>query len=282
MFNGILKTIIFNKVKLRKISKIIVFLLFISCNRHDKENSKNNMKIDKFDVQSFETFIEKGGNTNSLQPYILEVVKNDTIIKKSVGVFADSEKKEYQEQVIPPIPNLFYTIKLYDENGNKTQEISHVFFGNLKFDYGNHIYFKKNGEIDRKKNFETDFKNYKIKLDDLLNILSSTPIKISEADNETIENVQLKLISNFDQKKKNYQEIINKIAEIHIQKESFGKYEKNIINPSNRFDIERISISKDDENVQWIVTKDYSTLGRIEYVVGGLSGKILKSKYILH
>lgn len=269
---------------MESISKFFIILLFISCNGQNY-NSKilnNNMKIDKFDVESFETFIEKGGDTNSLQPYILEVVKNDTIIKKSVGVFADSEKKEYQEQVVPPVPSLFYSIKLYDEEGIKTQEISHVFFGNLKFDYGNHMYFKKNGEIDRKKNFETDFKNYKIKLDDLLNILSSTPIQISEADNETIENVQLKLISNFDEKKKKYQEIINKIAEIHNQQESFGKYEKNIINPNNRFDIERISISKDEENVQWIVTKDYSTLGRIEYVVDGLSGKILKSKYILN
>ncbi|MGV0919329.1 hypothetical protein ACTS94_02905 [Empedobacter falsenii] len=119
------------------------------------------MNNPKFDVQKYENFVKNGGDKNALNPYILVTSKNDTIIKESAGILANTGEKEYQQDIITPVPNLFYSIRIFDENGNIKREDSKVFFGNLLFDYGKKITYKHNGNIEKIEDFEKKFSNYK-------------------------------------------------------------------------------------------------------------------------
>lgn len=266
---------------MNKILYTILLSLFISCNgQNEKSNNKKktNMSNNKFDVSNFENFIANGGDKNSLNPFVFERKKNDTLIKEYAGINTDTGEKEYQRDIVPPAPNLFYAICIFDENGNVKQTIDQVFIGTFHFKYGIHRFYDKEGNLKKTIDYNNQFRDFKIKIIDLLKILSNEKLKVDKISDSTQEELRNKW---FDVNEKVTPEmVIKKLQQIFKEtKQERGSFEEKFLNPNNRKDVERIGIDFDLAKKHWIIIKDFSVLGRIYLVIDGTSGKIIDNRF---
>lgn len=269
---------------MKRIKYLVIIILFHSCNGQESKGTviypKNKiMSTEHFNVIGFQDYQNTQEKLSSLNATVKITVEGDETIKE-YSLISSENGIEYAREKIPPTPNLFYSLKIFDEKGNIKNSIDKVFFGILDFEYGVHNFYDPKSYLIKQIDYNDQFNSIKVKLEDLLTFLSIEEIKINTIDLQT----KKELKSRWFQSNKDFtnQDVLDKIKEIFGEtREERGEFEKKFLNAYNRQDVERIHISFDFEKKVWIIKKDFSSLGKIIMHVDATNKKIIGSKYEL-
>ncbi|WP_277111687.1 hypothetical protein [Chryseobacterium taklimakanense] len=205
---------------------------------------------------------------------------NGTIIKE-YSLTSSKNGTEYARETQPPVPDLFYSLKIFDENGKIKNFTDQVFWGIFEFEFGKHYFYNKDGSLEKTVDFTKQFDDYKVKVDDLLNILTMENIRFENFDDETKQRLSSTWFEN--NKDITPEMIFNSVKKsFETNEESYGRFEQKILNPYNRTDVQRIHIDFNYQKKTWIVKKDFSSLGVVYLEIDANSKRIIKTNYELY
>lgn len=269
-------------MKLLKI--LLTFLIIHSCNGQENKGvttypKEKIMNKEKFDITNFKNYQAEQQNLPYGNPSERITEKNGVTITEYSMVSSD-KGREYGREVLPPAPALFYSVQIFHENGNIKEYTDRVFLGTFDFDYGIHQFYDDNGILLKTVDYTKSFEEVKIKVEDLFKILENENLKAGTIDKATEDEVKNKWFPDAD--KITSEMVMKQLNDIFEEtKVERGTFEKKFLNPNNREDVKRIRIDFDNAKKQWIVTKDFSVLGKIKLFVDAGSGKILENSFEL-
>lgn len=269
---------------MKNLKYLLIIILFHSCNGQESKGTvtypkSKEMSTEHFNVNGFKNYQTEQEKVSSLNATEKVTIEGNATIKE-YSLISSENGIEYARETLPSTPNLFYSLKIFDEKGNIKNSIDKVFFGILAFEYGVHNFYDQKGYLTKQIDYNDQFNSVKVKLEDLLNFLAREEIRIDNIDLQTKEELQSRWFQS--NKDFNTQNVLDKIEEIFAEtKEERGEFEKKFINAYNRQDIERIYISFDFKKKIWIIKKDFSSLGKIIMHVDATNNKIIESKYEL-
>lgn len=267
---------------MKNLAFILIFFIISSCNGQDKNSvttyhKEKTMSSEQFNITDFKKYQTAQQNLPDGNPTERVINQNGSTITE-YSMISAAKGTEYTREILPPVPALFYSIFIFNDDGKLKESVDKVFLGTFEFDYGIHQYYNTNGELEKTVDYSKRFENVKIKVDDLFRILENETLKTGQLSPETEEELKNRWFSAND--KVSPEMVVKKINDIFNETlAERGAFEKKFLNPGNRKDIERLKINFNDQQKQWIVIKDFSVLGKIKLVVDANSGKIVENSF---
>ncbi len=214
---------------MKSLKYLIITILFHSCNGQESKRTVNypknkQMSTEHFNVNSFknyQTAQEKSGNIGSTE----RLTFNGQTVIKEYSLISSENGIEYAKETIPPIPSLFYSLIIYDEQGKIKSSIDKVFIGVFDFEYGKHNFYDKEGYLTKQIYYNKQFDVVELKVEDVLNFLSKEDIQITKIDSTIEKDLKDKwLLNNVNFTPKM---VLDKIQEFFLEtKEERGTFEK--------------------------------------------------------
>ncbi len=242
-----------------------------------KNNEANNLKltknkiIEKFDIERFKNYpsVVSEEEEKNLTP-TKDTLTDGTII--SYSWWDDENKKYYSKKIVYPVPTLLAKTFTYYENGTIKQEQEN-FIGEFFENIGITKYYDEKGYLTKTVDENIKYKDVKIKLQNLFEILKKEPLldKLSDEEKEHFNTI-------FSFGKDSKKIVLEDIYKFLKRDKILNPYviDTSVLDTEDRF---RLQISFDNDKKNWNVIKELYPFGQIWLNVDANTGKVSNKEY---